>query len=261
MGSIGDASRPNARKPARGLREAMARWLSRRGGAPAEPQIPGEPRPRFRVVCIAREAGAGGSALGRLVAERLGWADYDAQTVATIAERMEVSREEVEKLDELSPSVVQDWLLPLREEHWAPLEAYLDHLAKLVLSIGHAGEAVIVGRGAGFMLPRHEILSVRVVAPLKARTRSLSERLGVSPRTARRLAIDLDRRRRKFCRTMFHVDDADPHQYDLVIDTESVGLPIACELIARAVEAGRPADIPPDPRALPSPTASPIEPA
>lgn len=261
MGTIGDASRPNARGPARGLRETMARWLSGRGNVPAEPQPPAEPRPRFRVVCISREAGAGGSALGRMVAGRLGWADYDDQIVASIAKRMEVSLEEVEKLDELSPSAVQDWLLPLREEHWAPLEAYLDHLAKLVLSIGHAGEAVIVGRGAGFMIPRHEILSVRVVAPIKARARSLSERLGVSPRTARRLAIDLDRRRRKFCRTMFRVDDADPHQYDLVIDTESVGLPIACELIARAVEAGRPPEQPDQPRALPSPSTPPIDPA
>jgi cytidylate kinase len=188
-----------------------------------------------------------------MVAQRLGWSDYDTQIVATIARRMELPVEEVEKLDELSPSVVQDWLLPLREEHWAPLEAYLDHLAKLVLSIGHAGNAVIVGRGAGFMIPRREVLSVRVVAPIRARARSLSDRLGVSPRTARRLAIDLDRRRRKFARTMFRVDDTDPHEYDLVIDTESVGLPIACELIARAVEAGRPAAIPPDPRALPPP--------
>jgi cytidylate kinase len=103
------------------------------------------------------------------------------------------------------------------------------------------------------MIPRREVLSVRVVAPIRARARSLSDRLGVSPRTARRLAIDLDRRRRKFARTMFRVDDTDPHEYDLVIDTESVGLPIACELIARAVEAGRPAAIPPDPRALPPP--------
>ncbi|RUL87831.1 cytidylate kinase-like family protein [Tautonia sociabilis] len=254
MGTIGDAPRPEASGPARGLRRAMARWLSRR--APADPGVPAsaEPRARFRVVCIAREAGAGGSLLGRMVADRLGWTVYDSQIVATIARRMERPIEEVETLDELSPSVVQDWFLPLREEHWAPLEAYLDHLAKLVLSIGHAGDAVVVGRGAGFMIPRHETLSVRVIAPLKARSRRLADRLGVSPRTARRLAVDLDRRRRKFARTMFRVDDADPHQYDLVIDTESLGLPIACELIARAVEAGRPGALPTPSRALPPPT-------
>lgn len=251
MGTIGDAPRPSSKNSAQGLRAALSRWLSGRSMPEAHAEPSGEPRPRFRVVCISREAGAGGSALGRMVAERLGWTVYDARIVEAIAERMERPIEEVEGLDELSPSVVQDWFLPLREEHWAPLEAYLDHLAKLLLSIGHAGNAVIVGRGAGFMIPRHEVLSVRVVSPIKARARRLSERLGIAPRTAKRLAIDLDRRRRKFVRTMFRADDADPHQYDLVIDTESVGLPIACELIARAVEAGQPPA--PPALALPSP--------
>ncbi|MEW4569993.1 cytidylate kinase-like family protein [Tautonia sp. JC769] len=237
---IGDASRSSTNRSARGLRAVMARWFSGQPAPDLATEPNDEPRPRFRVVCLSREAGAGGSALGRMVAERLGWTVYDARIVEAIAERMERPIEEVEALDELSPSVVQDWLLPLREEHWAPLEAYLDHLAKLVLSIGHAGDAVIVGRGAGFMIPRHEVLSVRIVSPIKARARRLSERLGVTPRTARRLAIDLDRRRRKFARTMFRVDDTDPHSYDLVIDTESIGLPIACELIARAIEAGQP---------------------
>ena len=34
--------------------------------------------------------------------------------------------------------MVQDWLLPLREEYYAPQEAYLDHLAKLIEAIGRA---------------------------------------------------------------------------------------------------------------------------
>ena len=46
--------------------------------------------------------------------------------------------------------------LPLREEHYAPQEAYLDHLAKLIEAIGRAGESVLVGRGAGFMLPARD---------------------------------------------------------------------------------------------------------
>ena len=248
---IRDAARGGSRGLVKGLREVVTRWLSGRVPGAVEADESAGPRPRFRNVCISREAGAGGSALARMVAERLGWTVYDARIVEAIAGHMERPIEEVEALDELSPSVVQDWLLPLREEHWAPLEAYLDHLAKLVLSIGHAGQAVIVGRGAGFMLPRGETLSVRVIAPIKVRAARLAERLGVSPRTARRLARDLDHRRSKFTRTMFRVDDRDPHRYDLVIEADSIGLPIACELIARAVEAGLPPA--PAPKALPPP--------
>jgi cytidylate kinase len=234
----------SARGLVRELGSAITRWMAGRRASEADADAPAEPVARFRVVCIAREAGAGGSTLGRLLARRLNWAFYDEQIIETIAERMEVPIEDVKALDELSPGVIQDWLLPLREEHYAPLEAYLDHLAKLVQAIGQAGEAIIVGRGAGFMLPRSSCLSVRVVAPPKARAQRRGERLGVSARTARRMARDLDHRRDRFVRTMFHVDPRDPHRYDLVLDSDSLGLPIAAEIIARAVEAGLPRPAP-----------------
>lgn len=222
----------------RRLTSLLSRWLRRPGQDALGSGGTGEPVPRFRIVCISREAGAGGGTIARMVGTQLAWKVYDHELVEAIAHRMEVPTDEVRTLDELAPSVIQDWFLPLREEHYAPQEAYLDHLAKLVEAIGRAGDAIIVGRGAGFMLPREVTLSVRVVAPLKARAQRLSERMGVSTRTARRAARDLDRRFLKFCRTMYHVDAADPHQYDLVLDSHSLGLTIASELIVRAVEAG-----------------------
>ena len=122
------------------------------------------------------------------------WKVYDHELLEAIAQGMEITTEEARAYDELAPSLIQDWLLPLREEHYAPQEAYLDHLAKLVQSIGRAGDSILVGRGASFLLPRNETLSVRLVAPIPASARRLSERLGVSVRTARRAARDLDRR-------------------------------------------------------------------
>ena len=102
--------------------------------------------------------------------------------------------------------------LPLREEYYAPQEAYLDHLAKLIEAIGRAGESILVGRGAGFMLPRETTLSVRVIAPLKVRAQRLAERMGVSARTARRAARELDRRRAQFDRTMHRANPERPAQ-------------------------------------------------
>jgi cytidylate kinase len=218
----------------------VARWWRGRRAAALEPAEPPEPVARFRNVCISREAGAGGGTIARLVGTRLGWKVYDHELLEAIAQGMQVPLDEARIYDELSPSVVQDWLLPLREEHYAPQEAYLDHLAKLVESIGKAGESIIVGRGAGFLLPRESTLSVRIVAPLKARGHRLAERMGVSARTARRAARDLDARFLRFAKTMYRVDASDPHLYDLVLDSHSLGLTIAVELIARAVEAGLP---------------------
>ncbi len=184
-----------------------------------------------------------------MVGRRLDWKVFDHELLEAIAHGMEMPVDEVKVFDELSPSVIQDWLLPLGEEHYAPHEAYLDHLAKLVESIGKAGDSLIVGRGAGFLLPRESTLRVRIVSPLKARSNRLAERMGVSYRTARRAARELDRRYLKFVRTMYRVDGSDPHHYDLVLDSHSLGLSIATEILVRAIEAGQPT---PRPEAKPT---------
>jgi cytidylate kinase len=231
---------PSAPGGLRAWPQAVARWLFGRRADREPAHGPPVPVARFRNVCVSREAGAGAGSIARLVGTRLDWKVYDHEILEAIAQRMERPTDEVRAFDELAPSVVQDWILPLREEHYAPQEAYLDHLAKLVEAIGRAGDSVIVGRGAGFLLPRESTLLVRVVAPLKVRAERLAERMGVSVRTARRAARDLDRRRNQFERTMYRVDPSDPHHYDLVLDSQSLGLSIAAEVIIRAVEAGLP---------------------
>ena len=220
---------------------ALARWLLGAGLDSSRSSGVGGPVARFRTICISREAGAGGGTIARLVGTRLGWKVYDHELLEAIAHGMEVPADEARTYDELAPGLVQDWLLPLREEHYAPQEAYLDHLAKLVESIGKAGDSILVGRGAGQMLPRSETLSVRIVAPLKSRARNLAAKMGVSQRTARKAAIDRDRRAAKFVRTLHRAEIDDPHLYDLVLDSQALGLTIASELIVRAVEMGRPA--------------------
>jgi cytidylate kinase len=247
-------SAPGGRVDRRGWSSLLARWLPWGRSRAETPTEPPEPVARYRNVCISREAGAGGGTIARLVGKRLNWKVYDHELLEAIASGMQVPVDEARIYDELSPSVIQDWLLPLREEHYAPQEAYLDHLAKLVESIGKAGESIIVGRGAGFLLPRESTLCVRVIAPLKARAQRLSERMGVSVRTARRAARDLDSRSHKFARTMYRVDASDPHHYDLVVDSHSLGLTVAVDLIARTVELGLPQNLAAAKNAHPTPS-------
>jgi cytidylate kinase len=216
------------------------RWLFGLGPERHDAETSSSPVARFQNICLSREAGSGASALARMVGQRLDWKVYDDELIEAIAHRMVLPIDDVKALDEQAPSVVQDWLLPLREEYYAPQEAYLDHLAKLIEAIGRAGESILVGRGAGFMLPRETTLSVRIIAPLHVRAQRLAERMGVSLRTARRAAKDLDRRRAQFDRTMHRVKSNDPHYFDLVLDSDSLGLEIASEIIVHAVLVGSP---------------------
>jgi cytidylate kinase len=217
-------------------------------GGRSEAAEPIEIAPRFRNLCISREAGAGGGLIGRLVATRLDWKLYNHEILEAIAHRMEVTSEEVEALDELAPSAIQDWLLPLREEYYAPQEAYLDHLAKLIEAIGRAGESVLVGRGSGYMLPA-----------------TRSSRCGSSPRRGRApstwpsaWASRSARRARPSATSTGGAPGSPapcsgstrptPHLYDLVLDSHSLSMPVAVEILVRAIQAGRPQGVSPPPK-------------
>src|SRR5947208_13163102 len=73
----------------------LARWLfGRRADLPdSRPAL--APLPRFRNVTISREAGAGGGTIGRMVARRLDWKVFDHEILEAIAQRMELSADEV----------------------------------------------------------------------------------------------------------------------------------------------------------------------
>ncbi len=201
---------------------------------------PNTPQPRFNTVWISREAGAPADIIARQVADRLRWVVYNEEVIEVISRRMQVAPELVKSLDELAPGMIQDWLLPLREQHYAPQETYLEHLEHLIQEVGRVGEAVIVGRGAGFLLPADRTLRVRIVAPLSNRASRLSDRMGISVRTARRVARDLDRRRRQFDWALYRKESDDPHNYHMTLDSTALGIPICVDLITLAIVKGFP---------------------
>ena len=198
------------------------------------------PQAKFNTVWLNREAGSGADIIARQVAERLRWAVYNEEVVEVISRRMQVAPDLVKSLDELAPGMIQDWLLPLREQHYAPQETYLEHLEHLIQEVGRVGDAVIVGRGAGFLLPADRTLRVRIVAPLSNRASRLSDRMGVSVRTARRAARDLDRRRRQFDWALYRKESDDPHNYHMTLDSTALGIPICVDLITLAIVKGFP---------------------
>lgn len=195
---------------------------------------------RFTTVWISREAGSGSDIVARQVAARLNWRVYNEEFVDIISRRMQVSVDMIKSLDELAPGMIQDWILPLREQHYAPQETYMDHLEHLIREVGHVGEAVMVGRGAGFLLPEDRTLRVRIIAPEVNRAARMADRMGVSTRTARRMTRDLDRRRNQFDWAIYRKESSDPHNYHMTLDTAALGIPLCVDMITLAVIRGFP---------------------
>jgi len=207
-----------------------------RSKAAAENQL----QARFTTVWISREAGSGADIVARQVAARLNWRVYNEEFVDIISRRMQVSADMIKSLDELAPGMIQDWILPLREQHYAPQETYMDHLEHLIREVGHVGDAVMVGRGAGFLLPEDRTLRVRIIAPEVNRAARMADRMGVSTRTARRMTRDLDRRRNQFDWAIYRKESSDPHNYHMTLDTAALGIPLCVDMITLAVIRGFP---------------------
>ena len=134
--------------------------------------------------------------------------------IQMIAESAEMSDKVVCTLDEKEITKRDDWLASLFESRHLWPDQYLHHLTKVIGTIGRHGNAIILGRGANFILPQKETFSIRIIAPEAIRTKNA---VRTTPEEAKRYIIKTDADRRSFVRKYFNTDVTDPLYYDMVI--------------------------------------------
>ena len=185
---------------------------------------------------ISREKGAGGSTVGQLVGRRLGWQVFDNQIVDEIAKKAQVRRQLVESLDEHDRTTIQDMIGQVLDPKHIGTSDYLLYLKQIVLTLGHQGDVVIVGRGAQFILPGQFGLSVRMVAPIEARIQRIADEAGLSLAAARVEVERTDRERVKLVRHSFGRDVTDPLSHDIIINTAAMKVEAAAEIVLKALQ-------------------------
>ncbi len=183
------------------------------------------------VISVSREPGSG----GRIIAEHLA-KQYDLDlfhrgVLQNMAENAKVSKQLLETLDEKGLSVLEDWIASLVDTRHLWPDQYLKHLMRVVLTVGKHGRAVIVGRGANFILAPAGRFRIRVIAPLEMRVRNVSRDHGVTTDVARRRIVKTESDRKAFVRKYFNEDIGDPVNYDMVVNTET----LAIEKVVQAV--------------------------
>jgi hypothetical protein len=186
---------------------------------------------------ISRECASGGGLIAREAGTRLGWTVYDGEIVDEIARVEHERRRLVESVDERARSYwEQTWQQVLTSAQ--PADAtYLHGLRQVVMSLGHHGDVVIVGRGAQHLLPSACALRVRVVAPLAQRVARMAGHEGIPEAQARTRMREIDAARSTFIWKTFKQHSDSPLNYDLVIDTAEIGLLQAADIVLAAVAA------------------------
>lgn len=203
-----------------------------------------------RAVCISRPEGAGGAELGRLVSERLGFAYVDEEIVARAAAKGGVSPEDVADeerrkralvrlLQEIGRGAATDSYglagpSGLAAEGTTP-DAIRSLIQDAIEETAARGDVVIVSHAASHALSGREgVLRVLVTASPGTRARRLAESRGIGSKEAEKVVKDSDAARADYLRRFYGVSTEAPTHYDLVVNTDVLGIERAAELVAAA---------------------------
>jgi cytidylate kinase len=205
------------------------------------------------VITIRGQFGSGTSEIGELIAHKLGIDFVDRKIIADVAERLRTSSQSIAD-KEMPPSTLlgriaeairgtsytfdggyMDMYLPMWE---IPLDDtnYLSVLQHVIKEMAKGQPIVIQGRGSQFILKDFpDAFHILVVAPLEVRVKSVMEALKIGEKAARDEIKRFDNGSRAFVKRYFHAEVEDPVYYDLVINTNHLGIEAAASIVVNAL--------------------------
>jgi len=189
------------------------------------------------VITICSEPGSGGHLVAHGTAKKLGFDVFQKDLIKRIAENVETSTAVIESLEKKRFSGIEDFISSLINKHYVWPGLYLEHLMKVVNVIAKHGHAVIIGRGANFILPPSECFTVRTVAPLESRVKNVATMHKVLYEEAKRRVLTRQSKRHAFVRQSFHADIDYNYKYYIVIYTERLSIDQAIEIIIHSYSA------------------------
>jgi cytidylate kinase len=190
--------------------------------------------PAALTIAVSREAGSRGTSIAKRAGEKLGWQIYTQDLLEYIAQEATVRQEIAGNLSPADLHWVEEQLERLRNDEGVCGHPALLDMARLILSLAASGKVVLIGRGAGCILPRHSTLHVRIVAALEDRVAYMSQWLRLTVEEASEQVRLRDLRRAEFLQTHFHRHVADVYQYDLLLNSTLLGEESCAELLAQA---------------------------
>lgn len=200
------------------------------------------------IVSIARELGAGGGTVGEALATTLGATLLDERAIIErLSDRHGLSADyltrTVERPPTLGESLIADLarasaMLPFNTEWRMPDDPIIDRVRQLVYDCAEDGHVVVIGHGGvsllGWRPAGVRVLAILLHAGANWRIGQLARRFGVDYGEAKRRIARIDEARKRYQQHYFACDMYDSRQYDLILNTERLGLDLAVELATGA---------------------------
>lgn len=186
-------------------------------------------------ITISRDPGSRGAYLAQKISDQLNWKIYGREIVDFISNNTHVRKSLVELFDEKTRNEMDNLLSALMNSHAMSNEMYLKHLAKTIVSIGKHSNAIILGRGANFILPDNMALKIRIVEDLQDRIKNMTQGTGDIKETKRFIKKE-ENDRSSFITKFFAEKIDNPAHYDLTINLSKLDLPEATDVVIYALQ-------------------------
>ncbi len=187
------------------------------------------------VVTISRAMGSGARIIARKLAQDLGWSLWDRELLDAMAEHAEVSKRVVEAFDEHAISEIEVFARTALGDYELAGFLYGKHLAKAVAAVARLGNAIILGRGANFLL--RSALSVRIDASMERRIENMMSYESLKREEAEAKIRASDKERYDFLVRMFGRERVEQAPYDLTLCMDKFAADDAVEIMKTAVHA------------------------
>jgi Cytidylate kinase-like family len=170
-------------------------------------------------VAISREAGARGGSIARRVGKRLGWQVYTQELLEFLCANDAARQSILTDVPHDATAWVGQQLNRLRTEHLIDPISELGEMPRLILTLAARGDVILVGRGAGYYLPRATSLHIRIVAPIDDRIAHMADWLRMTPEEAAKQVDLRDERRAEFLNKHFGRRGTDVHEFDQILNS------------------------------------------
>jgi cytidylate kinase len=203
-------------------------WEARRN---RKAKLPAKPK---RIITLTGRFGAMGDTVAARVAEILNYTLYDRKLISMIAERAQVDPSLVRSVEEREHTYLREVFDELVGNVELGDTEYAKRLTEVISLVSANGDAVVLGRGANYLLGPKRAMRVYLTAPRDRRLARIADVLKLGAEDADKTMQEEDDRRQHWVQSMVGANIRDPTGYDLVICTGTISPEQAAQSIVAA---------------------------
>lgn len=199
------------------------------------------------IITIGRQFGSGGHEIGNCLAERLNLPLYDKNLVKMAAEKMKISEEEAQSVDEtalnkfLASYVVAptDYMVYVNTEDFArPLSDRMYRVqTEIIKKLAEQGPCVIVGRCADYILRDNEnCINAFICATKEDRVKRIVRLYDMTEKEAAGKIKRVDRERRYYYETHTGMDWGSIDSHQILFNASMLGRDKIVDILAAMYE-------------------------